>query len=145
MDLYFQLTADTICLGDSVSLNLFYKNKLNRNIVFSPDAIVQMFAKNAESEDISIFFSDRYVKSVYTLNPTLGNKVVILKPGDLYDVSYSIKITEEYFFNGMNNIQIYYYFKTSKRYVKRTGVLQGILWAPVNRIFVSSRNMLSPQ
>lgn len=136
IELNASFSSDSLFMGDSLKLNLHFRNNTNNNFSLYPKAIIGLVHNHKE-----FITYDKPERIVYKLNDICDyDGVVVLKPGERFEYRYSIKVDNNFFYKGENDILIFYHLydkplkKKKKKVNKREPILS--LWSPIVKIKV---------
>ena len=120
VDLSIQFDKDTICMGDTLTLSIEFRNKTTEDIEFYPECyqiLTQPFV--AFGADKTLVLNE--VSNYFNL--------IRLPPDGTYSQKVEIKTDNTFLYQGLNNIYMYYRCpelkgKSNEMYNKLCGVLK---------------------
>lgn len=134
--LNISVVTDTVQYGDSLQLNVFFKNVTNNKYTFYPMARL-VLEKKEQRKAFGVDYDKSYiVNSEIDLNFTQS-----LSPNAIYETKYSIFIDPGYFLKGENVFYLCYLFRPKwnvgfkRKYLKKSSLL-GVLRSNMFIIYV---------
>ncbi|MDR2910635.1 MAG: hypothetical protein LBV47_04625 [Bacteroidales bacterium] len=105
VNLAIQFDKDTICMGDSLTLTIEFRNKTNRDIGFYPES-TQLFTHH-----FLPFGVDRivFINDIEDVVKNSSLKLVNLPPDVIYVKKFILKSDDEFFYRKINNLIMYYH------------------------------------
>jgi len=130
-------SSDTVIMGDTLSLILCYRNNTNSYVDLYPKAIIGL----SHNHQAFIFYESPE-RIVYLLNDYCDyDSVFRLETSEFYKYTFNIKIDSSFFYEGENNILVFYHFYDNQpeqnNRKKNTAGPSLILWSPEIKIHVN--------
>lgn len=126
-----KLSNDTISYGDSLQIALSFKNTSQCPILFCPKARICIM-HNYQS--FVGYDSDKISNLCLNTNMDPSSKIV-LDPNTVYSDFYRVKIKEDFFNKGTNDLYIFYLLKVNKKKFDKD-IANGYLESSALRIFI---------
>lgn len=104
INLNASFSSDSVIMGDSLDLILYYKNITNDNFSLYPKAIIGL----GRNHEVFITY-DKAERIAYILNLfTNYDSIVSLKPGEEFKYTFNIVADSNFFYEGENEVYVYY-------------------------------------
>lgn len=129
-----QFSKDTVSLGDTLVVRLFYKNVTTNEVSFSLKANVGVTHYHPNAF-ISYDSPDRIMYLLSNIKSYEHDTVVSIIPSGTHIVLYNIVVDDKFFYDGNNALQFFFH---SFRKDKST-ILYGSLWSPEIHLFVKCK------
>jgi len=131
-------SRDSVFMGDSLEIKLYFRNDTNSSFSLYPKAIIGLTHNHKE-----FITYDKPERIAYKLNCICDyDSVIILNPGEGFENMYHIKAEDNFFYIGMNDILVFYHLYEKPLKWKKYKVDKGkpilSLWSPVVKINVQS-------
>jgi hypothetical protein len=99
-------SEDSVFIGDSLKLNLYYKNISNSDYILYPKAIIGLV------RNMKAFITyESPARISYQLNDICNyDSVIHLKPGEEFKNTFNIRVNRNFFYEGENSVLVYYHF-----------------------------------
>jgi hypothetical protein len=128
LSLHIQFDKDTICMGDSLTLDIEFRNKTLEDVEFYPYCFQKLSQPFANFETY---------ESLILNNVADFTKLVKLSPDSIYKISIIIKPDSGLIHHRMNNIFMYYHCpKLKGKKFKKYNKLYGFLKSNIVNLYV---------